>query len=186
MTPSRQTRRAWHCAFLAIVVASLGSLLQEAAAQQADQMPIDDGVNLSIPVGPGFKQVPPPPLSAALQVYEASPGRTRVSLSPLSLPKIPSKKEVCAVVEHGSAKIRANAVEKELRLIDLKGPEVEGCYYAATERAPKPGEHKYLYQGAVALRDVLVMFTVLFNNGAEREADTAIKMVRSLTLVPQK
>ncbi len=77
-------------------------------------------------------------------------------------------------------------MEQELPLTDLKGAQVEGCYYAATDRAPKQGEYRRLYQGAVAARDVIVMFTVLFNDGAEREAQAALDSVRGIKLVPTK
>ena len=170
-----------------VLVAVVGPLVCRAAsAQQTAELQLGRSGILTIPLSPGVNQVPPSLGSRALMTFETLPGRTQLMLSPMPLPQPPSKREVCNVVENGSGEVRARAVEKQLRLLDLKGPEVEGCYYAATDSAPKPGEHKHLYQGAVAARDVLVMFTVLFNEGAEKEAQAALATVQGIKLAPPK
>lgn len=158
-----------------------------AAQQQTQELPLGPSGTLVIPLSASTRQMPPSLGARALMTFETSPGRTQLLLSPMPLPgHPPSKSEVCNVVKNGSDEVRTKAVEKELPLIDLKGAQVEGCYYAATDRAPKQGEYKRLYQGAVAARDVLIMFTVLFNEGAEREALGALEMVKGIRLSPAK
>lgn len=182
-----ELRRSWEGAFLVAAMAVVGQLAPSVVgAQQTAELPLGPSGTLVIPLGTGVAQVPPALGARALMTFETSPSRTLLLLSPMPLPQSPSKREVCNVVENGSSEVRAKAVEKELRLLDLKGPTVEGCYYATTDRAPKQGEHKYLYQGAVAARDVLIMFTVLFHEGAEREAQAALKTIRGIRLAPPK
>jgi hypothetical protein len=185
--PIHEARQPCGRAFFVALVAAAGQLACcVAGAQQAAELQLGRSGTLAIPLSPGVNQVPPSLGSRALMTFETLPGRTQLMLSPMPLPQPPSKREVCNVVENGSSEVRAKAVERELLLLDLKGPEVEGCYYAATDRAPKQGEHKYLYQGAVAARDVVVMFTILFNDGAEKEAQAALATVRGIKLVPPK
>ena len=43
----------------------------------------------------------------------------------------------------------SHSVEHILQLQKLTGPNARGFYFSATDRAPKPGEYKYLTQGTL-------------------------------------
>jgi len=75
-------------------------------------------------------------------------------------------------------------VEKSLAVKSLRGPQARGYYFKATDPAPKPGEYRYLYQGAVRMRMIVVTFTVLYNDGAEDDAEAAVAAVRGMKLRP--
>lgn len=90
--------------------------------------------------------------------------------------------EVREVVERGSARVRAQSVERTFPLLRLQGEQGRGYYFRATDRAPRPDEYKYLYQGAVVVGATIVTFTVLYNDDAKHEADAALEMVRKMQL----
>lgn len=90
--------------------------------------------------------------------------------------------EVREMVERGSAGVRSQAVETAFPLTPLKGDQARGYYFHATDRAPGPGEYKYLYQGAVMVGASVVTFTVLYNDNGKREAEAALEVVRRMQL----
>ena len=71
------------------------------------------------------------------------------------------------------------AVEKEIKLVEIKGPSGPGFYFSATDSAPKPGEYKFMIQGALAVNELSLLFTILTNDGQEDVIRSALAMVRS-------
>jgi len=53
------------------------------------------------------------------------------------------------------------AEETELKLQELKGPSCRGYCFSLTDKAPKPGEYKYMTQGELGLGDLILTFTIL-------------------------
>lgn len=51
--------------------------------------------------------------------------------------------------------------------------------------APKTGEYRNLFQGAVAVGQVIAPFTSLFNDAAERQAKSALNTVQGLWVQPK-
>lgn len=76
----------------------------------------------------------------------------------------------------------AQSVEMSLPVHELSGGDVHGSYFAATDRAPKPGEWKYLTQGMVDIDGVPFAFTILTNDGQEAIAKTALELIRTASL----
>lgn len=68
------------------------------------------------------------------------------------------------------------AVETELTLKELHGKSATGYFYSFTDKAPKPGEYKYLTQGTFAVGDLLVVFTILTNEKNSPIVEDALKM----------
>jgi hypothetical protein len=56
--------------------------------------------------------------------------------------------------------IEAQSVEGRLDLVRLGGAQ-SGYYFSATDRAPDPGDFKYLTQGAVRVGELVCTFTIL-------------------------
>ena len=73
----------------------------------------------------------------------------------------------------------AQAVEKSISIQDLKGPHAEGTYFSATDRAPKPGEFKYMTQGAMSVSGLPVTFTILTNDDSKSPESVALRMLRT-------
>jgi hypothetical protein len=71
------------------------------------------------------------------------------------------------------------SVEGVLPLQEIKGVDGRGFYYTATDRAPKPGEAKYLTQGIIRVGEITLAFTVLTNDGQEAVVRAALDMLRT-------
>jgi hypothetical protein len=85
-----------------------------------------------------------------------------------------SPERIRKILEDGGTRLLAEAVEKELKLQELKGKTGLGYYFTLTDKAPsiKPGEFKYMSQGGIPVGDLLVMFTIFYN--AKHSADAPI------------
>jgi hypothetical protein len=73
----------------------------------------------------------------------------------------------------------SQSVEMTIPVHDLTGPDVHGYYMFATDRAPAPGEWKYLWQGMITIDDVPFAFSILTNDGQEAIAKAALELIRS-------
>jgi hypothetical protein len=99
------------------------------------------------------------------------------------LPGAKSDDAVRQEVKAAADRVGPDSAEKTLTLLQLRGAETRGYYFKATDPAPKPGEYKFMYQGVIAVGPSLfVTFTVLYNGGAEKDADAALAAVKGLRL----
>ena len=83
-----------------------------------------------------------------------------------------------AFVGEAAKEAQSQAVEKKLLVLELKGSGGRGFYFTATDRAPAPGEWKYLTQGAIGIGSAMLVFTILTNDGQEAVSAAALDMVR--------
>ncbi|MBN1103928.1 MAG: hypothetical protein JXL84_10990 [Deltaproteobacteria bacterium] len=93
-------------------------------------------------------------------------------------------KRIRALVEDGGRALLPQAVEKELVLREVRGRSAHGFYYTLTDRAPKSGEHKYMTQGGVGVADLLLMFTLFFNDRDSTAIQPALEMLTSARSSP--
>ncbi|MGO9935496.1 MAG: hypothetical protein ACLPV8_27305 [Steroidobacteraceae bacterium] len=84
-----------------------------------------------------------------------------------------------AIVTSAARNALAKSVEMTIPVHDLTGPNVHGFYIFATDRAPAPGEWKYLTQGMINIDGAPFAFTILTNDGQEAVAKTALELIRS-------
>ncbi|HKR58661.1 MAG TPA: hypothetical protein VJS64_02920 [Pyrinomonadaceae bacterium] len=84
-----------------------------------------------------------------------------------------------ALIEDTAAKISPQAVERTIPIDEINGTDGRGYYFSATDKAPAPDEYKYLTQGALAVDDLLLRFTVLTNETESSVVNDALNMVRS-------
>jgi len=82
-------------------------------------------------------------------------------------------------IQSAANKALPNAVESQIVIRNIDGLSAYGFYYLATDRAPKPGEYKYMTQGIVRTGDLLLGFTILTNDGQDDIIQTAIKMIKN-------
>ena len=92
---------------------------------------------------------------------------------------LPSRDQVRAAIERGAQEAGSQAVEKELRAVELQGRSGAGFYFSATDRAPKPGEYKFLTQGSILVGKLVVNFTILTNDGQEAVVKQALEALKS-------
>jgi hypothetical protein len=93
----------------------------------------------------------------------------------------PSPEILRKQVEQIAETAKSQAIEPTLRIVELQGRSSRGFYFSATDRAPKPGEYKFLTQGMVSVGELTVAFTILTNEGQETIIKQAIELLKSAT-----
>jgi hypothetical protein len=84
-----------------------------------------------------------------------------------------------AIVTSAARNALAKSVEMTIPVHDLTGSSAHGFYIFATDRAPAPGEWKYLTQGLINIDGAPFAFTILTNDGQETVAKAALELIRS-------
>jgi hypothetical protein len=90
-----------------------------------------------------------------------------------------------AVVTSAARDALSKSIEMTIPVHDLTGPHVHGFYIFATDRAPNPGEWKYLTQGMINIDGAPFAFTILTNDGQEAVAKAALELIRSASCHPR-
>ena len=78
------------------------------------------------------------------------------------------------IVVNAARAAERQSVEGRLDIVTMGGGRGPGYYFDATDRAPKPGDFKYMTQGAVSLGQLACTFTILSND--------AKSVVKNMTL----
>ena len=97
---------------------------------------------------------------------------------------VPSDREVRANIERSIENVRSQAVTSSIPVRELKRDAVRGYYFSVTDRAPKPGEFKFMTQGTVVCGRLVVAFTVLSNDVTGKVEKDAVAMIGSMRHVP--
>jgi len=87
-----------------------------------------------------------------------------------------------SVADKSAQEFLSQSVEKELPVESFKNGDTHGYQVCATDRAPKPGEYKYVCQGVVTASDKLVVFTVLYNEPGKAQAARAVRALQALQI----
>ncbi len=86
-------------------------------------------------------------------------------------------------VQRSAEKAKSQSVEKTLKPVGLQGASGKGFYFFSTDKAPKPGEWKYMTQGVLVVGELMVTFTILTNDKQSeviKETLTILKEARHL------
>ncbi len=67
-----------------------------------------------------------------------------------------------AFVMKDGQKLLPKAIEKELTVQQMRGIHSIGYFYTLTDKAPNPGEFRYMTRGGLAVGNLLLNFTVLY------------------------
>ena len=97
---------------------------------------------------------------------------------------VPGREEIRKLVQGAADQAKPQAVEETIPLRELVGSFGSGYYFTATDKAPGPGEFKYMTQGAVRAGEIALMFTVLTNDGAESALSSSLEMLKSARHLP--
>jgi hypothetical protein len=87
-------------------------------------------------------------------------GNAIPAMAPLAM-----KKKVTAAADNA----QAQAVESTIEIKELVGASGVGYYFSATDRAPKPGEYKFITQGMIRVGQVTVTFCDSYQRWTERD-----------------
>jgi hypothetical protein len=89
-----------------------------------------------------------------------------------------------AEVAAAAKEAEPQSVERALAIQELAGVNGRGFYFSATDKAPRPGEYRYLTQGIVRTGEIALAFTVLTNDGQESVLKAALEMLRTASHRP--
>lgn len=126
---------------------------------------------------------PPGALPPTITLSPKSGAQFKVLITPI-WPARPDVKphtpdELRSGVRQAADRAAQQSVEKSIEVKELKRSGNIGYYFTATDRAPKPGEFKYLNQGRIAVNDLGVAFTILTNDGQDTIVKEAITLMLS-------
>jgi hypothetical protein len=91
---------------------------------------------------------------------------------------VPDDAKIRSIVASAAKSAEAQSVERSLSLQNLVGSSGRGYYFRATDRAPKPGEWKYLTQGMIRTGAIALSFTILTQDGQAATEKAALEMIR--------
>jgi len=86
-------------------------------------------------------------------------------------------KSIHAIVAKAAHAAEPESVEGKLGIVTMGGGRGPGYYFDATDKAPKPGEFKYMTQGAVGAGGVVCTFTILTSDKKSVVKTKALNMV---------
>ena len=72
-----------------------------------------------------------------------------------------SQEKLRAFVEKDGQKLLPNTTEGKIVLQEMKGVSHNGYYYSVTDKAPNPGEYRYMTRGAIGVGNLFLNFTIL-------------------------
>ncbi len=92
---------------------------------------------------------------------------------------MPGIEEIRRTVSKAADDAKPQAAETAITIEEIPGSSGNGYYFAVTDRAPKPGEFKYMTQGMLRVGELMLAFTVLSNDGAAPAVKDALTMLKS-------
>jgi hypothetical protein len=90
---------------------------------------------------------------------------------------------VFAVTAYGAKVAAAQAAEPEVEVKPLNVASGEAYVYSVTDKDPKPGEYRYLTQGAVNVQGLICTFTILTQEQDSPAVAEAIEMIGTASFV---
>lgn len=88
-----------------------------------------------------------------------------------------------SVAAYGAKIAAPQAMEPELEVRSLPTNSGEAYVFAATDKDPKPGEYRYMIQGAVNVQGLVCTFTILSEEQDSSAVADAIEMIRTASFV---
>jgi hypothetical protein len=170
--------------FLVVFVLLTGSTIALAASPHMFELPDHGALELVLPDGWAAKvRQPPnrlPPTIMMRRLTDAAGELIVTAVWPIgSVTRLPDEATLRSEVEELAHKATSQSVERVLPVQEIKGVDGRGFYFAATDRAPKPGEYKYLTQGIIRVGEIALAFTILTNDGQEAVVQAALKVLRT-------
>jgi hypothetical protein len=147
-------------------------------------MPTNEAFILSIPDDwrPQTRPtIPTQPYTGRITVKE--PGQFEMLVTAIlpanpDVPR-PTADSVRAAVQRAAARTAFEVVEQEITIFDLAIPGSHGYYFFVTDKNPVPNEYKYMIQGQLAIKELMVVFTVLMNGDAKPWSEKALTAIRT-------
>ena len=87
-----------------------------------------------------------------------------------------------SMVDDNAKEFLGTSVQKSLPVEAFKNGATHGYEVCATDRAPKPDEWKYVCKGMAAMGDLVVGYTLLYNDSGRKQAERAEKALRAMQI----
>lgn len=155
----------------------------DASVQRMYSLPGHGVLVLPVPAGWGdevLRSPGDPSPTIVLSGFEGTPFVVRITpLWPTAdtAADFGTPKSIHALVEKAARAAAPESVEGQLSIVTMGGGQGPGYYFDATDRAPKPGEFKYMTRGAVGVGELVCSFTVLTNDAKSPVKNKVLTMV---------
>jgi hypothetical protein len=89
-----------------------------------------------------------------------------------------SRDRVRISVEKDGQTLLPNISETKIVLTEIKGVSHSGYYFSVTDKAPNPGEYRYMTRGAIGVGNLLLNFTILHRVKDSQAVRDALSILR--------
>jgi len=89
-----------------------------------------------------------------------------------------SPDKVRAMIEKDGQKLLSKTVETKITLQEIKGASSTGYYFLITDKAPEPGEYRYMTRGGIGIGNLLLSATILHRVKDSESVKEALSMLR--------
>ena len=96
-----------------------------------------------------------------------------------------SQEKARTFIEKDGQKLLPNAAEPKIVLQEIRGADNTGCYFSITDKAPNPGEYRYMTRGAIGVGDLLLNFTILHRVKDSQAVRDALSLLREAKQTPK-
>jgi hypothetical protein len=173
-----------------LLLAAAPAFSADRAVEKPYALPEHGTFKMNVPAGWKDQLAQTPPSAPPTITFTPADGKPfQVLVTPLWRPspdvKLPTKETVRKRVENDAAEFKDDSVEQKVKIVEMKGKTGPGYYFSVTDKAPKPGEYKFLTEGLLMVSELMVAFTILTNDGQEQVVRDALAMVRSATHAPK-
>jgi len=178
-----------------VILLLLGFTVMAVAAEKTNdrRYPLPDHGLFQMKVPMSWKdelRQPPDRLPPTIVLRPASGDQFQVLITPIWLARkdvpLPSGEAIRQQVQRGVESAKSQAVEETLKVMELQGSSGSGYYFSATDKAPKPGEYKFMTQGILLVGELIVTFTILTNDSQRNVVNDALTMLKSAIHVKDK
>jgi len=123
-------------------------------------------------------------------MFRARQGRPfAVLVTPIwpARPDVPpqTRESIRRTVEQSAERVRPDAVETTIEIVELQGVSGAGYYFSIMDRAPKPDEYEFMTQGIAMVSELIMTFTILTNRGQADIARDALEAIKSAVQIQQ-
>jgi len=98
---------------------------------------------------------------------------------------INNQQKVRIFVEKDGQKLLPNTAEDKIVLQEIKGVSHSGYYFSVTDKAPNPGEYRYMTRGAIGVGNLLLNFTILHRVKDSQAVRDALSILREAKQSPK-
>jgi len=92
---------------------------------------------------------------------------------------------VRTLVEKDAQKLLPNTVETKIVLNEIKGINHTGYYFSVTDKAPDPGEYRYMTRAGIGVGNLLLNTTILHRVKESGAVNEALSMLRQARQTPK-